>query len=432
MRVKRGAYEAAPESQPAATVQHESHPGARIIWEMSGVSEHEVLHLIASPKYLHADHLGQWNTDIKAVFHTSTSVGKNNQDPRNYSADTKSKYRNRIRLERASQKQSSYTHKTPHDRAKRCLERKINIKASERAKVDVSTQNKRPPHPVRLQGKEIFQGDMHRGSKGLGCHGLDLAMTTSLSVLIAKLFVIDEKLLSLCSPLSPRKISNHHSKTSALHTHFWHIVGTQEGMPEKCGGEAKAEEKETFPRNTPNHQRTTSKGVRHKTLRIGCVKHVYIEVTFSIRSQFIRHALDDSEPIAELQGKQVARAILPGLWSLASRSLKSRNFPISNYPEPERADSKTPVAGKFRYSPWLLTASKLYRLEHMEDYVLAEKQFNVGTRGLVALSLRDRSTSSSVYNLHILCCYEQPQPQQQQQNLTTSEKKRACRERSRH
>ncbi|KAJ8895732.1 hypothetical protein PR048_001070 [Dryococelus australis] len=52
------------------------------------------------------------------------------------SADTrqkaKSKYRNRIRLESVSQKQSSDTHKIPYDRVKRCLERNINIKASER------------------------------------------------------------------------------------------------------------------------------------------------------------------------------------------------------------------------------------------------------------------------------------------------------------
>ncbi|KAJ8868577.1 hypothetical protein PR048_030115 [Dryococelus australis] len=44
----------------------------------------------------------------------------------------KSKNRNRIRLERASQKQSSDTHKTQYDRAKWCRERKINIKAPER------------------------------------------------------------------------------------------------------------------------------------------------------------------------------------------------------------------------------------------------------------------------------------------------------------
>ncbi|KAJ8883723.1 hypothetical protein PR048_015577 [Dryococelus australis] len=42
-----------------------------------------------------------------------------------------SKYRNCIRLERSSQKQSSDTHKTPYDRVKRCRERKINTKASE-------------------------------------------------------------------------------------------------------------------------------------------------------------------------------------------------------------------------------------------------------------------------------------------------------------
>ncbi|KAJ8866361.1 hypothetical protein PR048_032204 [Dryococelus australis] len=56
----------------------------------------------------------------------------------------KSKYRNRIRLETAPQKQSSNTHKTPYDRVKRCRERKINIKTSERVNVDVFTQNKRP------------------------------------------------------------------------------------------------------------------------------------------------------------------------------------------------------------------------------------------------------------------------------------------------
>ncbi|KAJ8869540.1 hypothetical protein PR048_028531 [Dryococelus australis] len=53
--------------------------------------------------------------------------------------NAKSKYRNRIRFERASQEQSSDTHKTPYDRAKRCRERKINIKASERVNCTYST-----------------------------------------------------------------------------------------------------------------------------------------------------------------------------------------------------------------------------------------------------------------------------------------------------
>ncbi|KAJ8876792.1 hypothetical protein PR048_021239 [Dryococelus australis] len=55
----------------------------------------------------------------------------------------KSKYRNCIRLERASQKQSSDTHKTPYDRVKRCLERKKS-QAPERVNVDVFTEKKRP------------------------------------------------------------------------------------------------------------------------------------------------------------------------------------------------------------------------------------------------------------------------------------------------
>ncbi|KAJ8868665.1 hypothetical protein PR048_030204 [Dryococelus australis] len=36
------------------------------------------------------------------------------------------------------------------------------------------------------------------------------------------------------------------------------------------------------------------------------VKHVYTEVDFAIGSQFIRHALNDSEPIADLQGNKCA------------------------------------------------------------------------------------------------------------------------------
>ncbi|KAJ8880662.1 hypothetical protein PR048_017132 [Dryococelus australis] len=58
----------------------------------------------------------------------------------------KLKYRNRMQLERASQNQSSDAHRTQYDRVKRCRERKINIKVSERVNVDVFTQNKRPKH----------------------------------------------------------------------------------------------------------------------------------------------------------------------------------------------------------------------------------------------------------------------------------------------
>ncbi|KAJ8873664.1 hypothetical protein PR048_024494 [Dryococelus australis] len=56
----------------------------------------------------------------------------------------KSKYRNRIRLEIASQKQCSDDLKTPYDRVKRCRERNVNVKSSERVDVDVFKQNKRP------------------------------------------------------------------------------------------------------------------------------------------------------------------------------------------------------------------------------------------------------------------------------------------------
>ncbi|KAJ8881862.1 hypothetical protein PR048_018348 [Dryococelus australis] len=55
----------------------------------------------------------------------------------------------RIRLGRASQKQSSDTYKTPLIRVKRCQERKINIEVSECVNVDVFTRNKRPCHQHR-------------------------------------------------------------------------------------------------------------------------------------------------------------------------------------------------------------------------------------------------------------------------------------------
>ncbi|KAJ8872618.1 hypothetical protein PR048_026224 [Dryococelus australis] len=42
------------------------------------------------------------------------------------------------------------------------------------------------------------------------------------------------------------------------------------------------------------------------------VKHIYSEVTFAIGAEFIKHALDDSEPIEDLQGKKVANTLLPG------------------------------------------------------------------------------------------------------------------------
>ncbi|KAJ8888665.1 hypothetical protein PR048_008157 [Dryococelus australis] len=52
----------------------------------------------------------------------------------------KSKYRNRIRLERAYQKQSSDTHKTPYDRVKRCQEQCVDVDAISSAK-DAAPRN---------------------------------------------------------------------------------------------------------------------------------------------------------------------------------------------------------------------------------------------------------------------------------------------------
>lgn len=51
---------------------------------------------------------------------------------------TKSKYRDRIRLEKSSQKQSNDTNKTPYDRVKQCQGRK-RMNAAERINDDAST-----------------------------------------------------------------------------------------------------------------------------------------------------------------------------------------------------------------------------------------------------------------------------------------------------
>ncbi|KAJ8867654.1 hypothetical protein PR048_031457 [Dryococelus australis] len=72
----------------------------------------------------------------------------------------KSKYRNRIRLERASQKKYRDTHKTPHDRVKRCRERKINIKASERVKISWAVE-----WPRGAQTSRPAPADVRRGAR---------------------------------------------------------------------------------------------------------------------------------------------------------------------------------------------------------------------------------------------------------------------------
>ncbi|KAJ8874006.1 hypothetical protein PR048_024846 [Dryococelus australis] len=59
------------------------------------------------------------------------AILKNNKSPAYTLQKAKSKYRNLIRLKKASRKQSSYTYETPYDLVKRCRELK-NINASER------------------------------------------------------------------------------------------------------------------------------------------------------------------------------------------------------------------------------------------------------------------------------------------------------------
>ncbi|KAJ8865709.1 hypothetical protein PR048_033229 [Dryococelus australis] len=53
------------------------------------------------------------------------------------------------------------------------------------------------------------------------------------------------------------------------------------------------------------------------------VKHVYTEVDFAIGSEFIRHALDDSEPIADLQGNKW-RVPYCQVWSNTGYSMRQQ------------------------------------------------------------------------------------------------------------
>ncbi|KAJ8876106.1 hypothetical protein PR048_024015 [Dryococelus australis] len=69
----------------------------------------------------------------------------------------------RIRLERASQKQSSDTYKTPYDRVKRCRERKINIKASKSAQPDATDSYLVSTDKQRLQPAGLLISAVQRG-----------------------------------------------------------------------------------------------------------------------------------------------------------------------------------------------------------------------------------------------------------------------------
>ncbi|KAJ8889208.1 hypothetical protein PR048_008706 [Dryococelus australis] len=83
----------------------------------------------------------EFRSTIKSEFvHSSVPLHTRGRQKAN------SKYRNRIRLERASQKQSRDTHNAPYDRVKRCRERKINTKASERVNVDGEYSSEQDQH----------------------------------------------------------------------------------------------------------------------------------------------------------------------------------------------------------------------------------------------------------------------------------------------
>ncbi|KAJ8871608.1 hypothetical protein PR048_027935 [Dryococelus australis] len=120
---------------------------------------------------------------------------------------TKSKYINRIRLERASQMQSSDTHKTPYYRVKRCRERKINIKVSERVNSKNCRQVTLGDHrhaggSGQRQGREyelLNQSGVVPPSRA-GNHGDDSLSRAALRIIL-KLFeedALEDKAFRLC------------------------------------------------------------------------------------------------------------------------------------------------------------------------------------------------------------------------------------------
>ncbi|KAJ8897412.1 hypothetical protein PR048_002758 [Dryococelus australis] len=258
----------------------------------------------------------------------------------------KSKYRNRILLERASQKQSTNTHKTPHDRVKRCKERKINIKVSERVNVVVFTQNKRlclqhsqtqfssssslrpasenSPHPfTNLTGStglclstssRSYAWLHHRGSKFDPRSHLRSAQKTVALFEFRTRLEIEMKFISnllnwrfqnsirdqqpSSTNIEESEVQNHEI---SLVQHFY--IGTKIKLDP--GPELGISDRGRCWYN------------RALVDKID-VKHVYTEVDFAIGSQFIEQALVDSEPIADLQG---ASAILPGVTRSVSGKL---------------------------------------------------------------------------------------------------------------
>ncbi|KAJ8867464.1 hypothetical protein PR048_031266, partial [Dryococelus australis] len=97
--------------------------------------------------------------------------------------------------------------------------------------------------------------------------------------------------LFAAQPCAVRSIINHHA---------WPEIRPQAGV--SCAGSVSPLDLIALPQHPPPPP--TSKRQDRD------VKYVYTEVTFSIGSQFMRHALDYSKPIADSQGKQVASAIL--------------------------------------------------------------------------------------------------------------------------
>ncbi|KAJ8866451.1 hypothetical protein PR048_032294 [Dryococelus australis] len=96
----------------------------------------------------------------------------------------KSKHRNRIRLERASQKQSSDTHERSYDRVKLCRERKINAKASERVNVDVFAPTSFQPMSRQTQCSRVLQAPSRTVGFSRWFHTLSSIQATNTSLAV--------------------------------------------------------------------------------------------------------------------------------------------------------------------------------------------------------------------------------------------------------
>ncbi|KAJ8877309.1 hypothetical protein PR048_021763 [Dryococelus australis] len=246
--------------------------------------------------------------------------------------------KNRIRLEIASEKQSSDSHKTLYDQVKRCQERKKKIKASERVNVDVFTQNKRPflqhnrsqffTKPLNvspdtntrkentLQARYMLftvrytqhNENTARQFRVLRVRAKEYQVRVFNVVLMAPVHTCLKRAenLQVCGALNVdflRELEGRMSITATLRLQWQRYLLRKAQTCTCLNNEPGTRPQASLLRLFPDSQEMETCAYLSPEDKID-FKLVYTEVTFAIGSEFIRHTLDDSAPIANLQGNK--------------------------------------------------------------------------------------------------------------------------------